>query len=90
MTYLVGDDSTITYPVTDAGDPPGDLSFTPLVQAHTSDGTTVVVAGAAWTGAAGATRDLVVPLASLPAGLWSLRLALDGTADLFLGNVVIE
>jgi hypothetical protein len=90
VTYRVGDDIREIYPVTDTADPPGNLSFDPVVKAWQSDGTTVEVPGAQWLGAAGSTRDLEVPLASLPAGLWGLGLTVDGGADLFLGNVYIE
>lgn len=90
MTYYVGDDSTITYPVTDTTTPPGTLNFTVQVTAHNADGTTITVTGATWLGVAGSPRNLEIPLTSLPAGLWSLRLAITGDEDLFLGNVVIE
>lgn len=90
MTYKVGDDATITYPVTDQANPPGTLDFTPVVHAWKADGTTVTITAAAWAGTPAATRDLDVPLADLPAGLWGLGLAIDGAEDLFLGNVVIQ
>ncbi len=90
MTFYVGDDSTVTYPVTDAATPPGDLSFAVIVTAWKADGTNQAVSGAAWLGNPGNPRDLEVPLGTLPAGLWSLRLAIANDADLFLGNVVIQ
>lgn len=90
MTYKVGDDATITYPVTDEADPPGTLDIPPTVTAWQSDGTTLDVTGAAWAGDPAATRDLDVPLADLPAGLWGLGLTVPDGPDLFLGNVYIQ
>lgn len=90
MTYKVGDDATITYPVTDTATPPGTLDIPATVHAWRADGTLVTVDGAGWVGGPAATRDLDVPLAGLDAGLWGLGLSIDGAEDLFLGNVVIE
>lgn len=95
MTYNVGDDATITYPVTDTNG--GSLNLPATVVAHTSAGDELPIT-AAWQGAAaahpdieGATlRQLDVPLETLPAGLWGLVLVVEGEADLFLGNVVIQ
>lgn len=89
MTYKVGDDSTIAFPVTDSAVPPGDLNFTPIVRAWLADGTTVEISGASWKGSPGATRDLEVPLSALAAGLWGLGLVITGGQDLFLGNVLM-
>ena len=96
MTYKVGDDATETYPVTDTNGGTIDIPATG-VTAHNSDGTEISVT-AAWQGAAaahpdieGATlRNIEVKLDTIPAGLWGLSLAVDGAADVFLGNVVIE
>lgn len=90
MTYYVADDSTITFPVTDSATPPGTLDFTPVVTAYKTNGDRTVVSGPSWLGSPGSTRDLQVPLGSIPAGLWSLRLTIESGADLFLDNVVIE
>lgn len=89
MSYYVGDESLITYPVTDTADPPGTLNIPASVQAVKADATTVEITGT-WLDAPAATRRLQVPLATLPAGLWSLRLTITGEQDLFLGNVYIE
>lgn len=90
MTYKVGDDATITYPVTDTATPPGTLDIPPTVHAWQANGTTVTIADASWASDPAATRDLDVPLATLSAGLWGLGLSIDGAEDLFLGNVVIQ
>jgi hypothetical protein len=90
VTYRVGDDATVIYPVTDDATPPGDLAFTVVVRARKSDGTLVDVPDAAWLGSPGAARELNVPLATIPAGLWALDLEVPGGPDLFLGNVYIE
>lgn len=93
MTYRVGDDVREIYPVTDAADPPGNLSFTPTVKAWldpTDETTTIEIPGAAWLGNAGSQRDLEVPLATLTAGIWGLGLVVDDGPDLFLGNVYIQ
>lgn len=90
MTFRVGDDATVIYPITDDASPPGTLNFTPAVRAWQSDDTTVDIANAEWLGEPGAQRDLSVPLAGLPAGLWGLGLTVADGPDLFLGNVYIE
>ena len=90
MTYRVGDDATVIYPITDDATPPGDLSFTVVVRARKADGTLVDVADAGWLGTAGAERELNVPLSTVPAGLWALDLEVPGGPDLFLGNVYIQ
>jgi hypothetical protein len=95
VTYKAGDDATWTVPVIDSSG--GPLNDTAVVTARRWLGDTETIT-ADWTGTAtpvegqdGATsRVLAVPLASLPAGLWSLRLVITGDADLFLGNVLIE
>lgn len=95
MTYKVGDDATITYPVTDTNG--GTLTIPDDVVAHNSDGDEVAL-DATWQGAAGphptipgaTVRQLEVPLATLPAGLWGLELIVSSSADLLLGNVYIE
>lgn len=95
MTYYAGDDSTLTIPVIDTNG--GPLTMTPSVVAHTSAGDEVAIT-AAWGSAAtahptvqGATiRDIAVPLATLPVGLWGLVLVITGAEDLFLDNVVIQ
>lgn len=90
MTFRVGDDATVIYPITDDASPPGTLNFTPVLRAWKSDDTTVDVAGAEWLGEQGPQRDLSVPLAALPAGLWGLGLIVNDGPDLFLGNVLIQ
>lgn len=96
MTYYAGDDATWTVPVIDSNG--GPLNDTPAVTAHNTAGDTETVDNAAWVGSAGpvagqegaTTRNLAIPLAAIPAGLWSLRLTIAGDADLFLGNVHIQ
>lgn len=90
MTFRVGDDATVIYPITDDATPPGTLDFTPVVRAWKSDGTTVDVNGPEWLGEPGAQRDLSVSLAALPAGLWGLGLIIADGPDLFLGNVYVQ
>lgn len=90
MTYRVGDDATITYPITDDAQPPGTLDFEPVVTAWQSDGTTATITGAEWLSSPGAQRDLTVPLVELPAGLWGLGLDVADGPNLFLGNVYIQ
>lgn len=97
MTYNVGDDATLTVPVIDVNG--GTLALTAAIVAHNSDGDEQTVT-ASWTSAVaplndaarpGATfRNIGVPLATLPAGLWGLVLPITGSEDLFLGNVYIE
>lgn len=93
MTYRVGDDVRQIYPVTDTADPPGNLSFDPVVRAWLDpldDTTHVEISDAQWLGSPGSPRELEVSLATLPRGLWGLGLIVDGGPDLFLGNVYIQ
>jgi hypothetical protein len=90
VRFYPGDDSSITFPVTDNATPPGNLSFSPTVVARRWLLGTIVDINAEWLGAAGASRDLKVPLGSLTSGLWVLRLTLAGETDLVLGEVVIQ
>lgn len=91
MSYYVADPgASITYPVTSQATPPQPVDFPVVVRAVRTDDTTDTIAGADWNGAAAATRNVRVPLGSLDAGLWSLRLVIDDEPDLFLGNVYIE
>lgn len=95
MTYYAGDDSTHTIPVIDTNG--GPLNMPASVVAHTSGGDEVAIT-ASWVGTAtthptiqgATTRDIAVPLASLPAGLWGLVLAISSAEDLFLDNVYIQ
>lgn len=80
--YVNDVDPAVTYPVTDTAQPPGDLDFTPVVR--TSSG---LVLPSAWQTPAGASRDLRVELADLPAGTWTLWLTVPGESDLNLGRV---
>lgn len=89
MTYRVGDDATIVYPVTDTADPPGNLDVPTEVSARRWLGETTTIT-ATWLGDPGPTRDLEVPLGDLPAGLWGLTLVVNGGTDLELGRVVIS
>lgn len=96
MTFKAGDDASQTCPVIDRNGGPLDLSTT--VVAENSAGDTVEIE-AEWAAAAapledptlpGATfRDIVVPMATVPAGLWGFTLTLEGAADRFLFNEVI-
>lgn len=95
MTYYAGDDGTWTVPVVDSNG--GDLQVATDVIITNSAGETHEVtaawdsAVAPWPAQEGATfRNLAVPLTSLPAGLWSVRLAVTGDGDPFLGNVAIQ
>lgn len=94
MTYQAGDDATWTVPVIDSNG--GPLSDAVTVTARNSAGDTVTIDDADWDGATApgengaTTRQLGVPLATIPAGLWSLRLSVTDDADLFLGNVYIQ
>lgn len=89
MTFKVGDDATIVYPVTDMADPPGNLDLPAEVSARRWLGETTTIT-AAWLGDPGPARDLEVPLGDLSAGLWVLNLVVDGGTDLELGRVVIS
>lgn len=88
MTYQVGDDATIIFPVTDTAVPPGTLSFIPTVSARRVLGETTTLTGT-WLGSPGPQRDLEIPLGNLPAGLWELTLVIDGGEDVTLGWVNI-
>lgn len=92
MSHNAGDDGSMTYPVIDNNG--GALDVTPAVVAHNSDGDTVAIT-ASWKASAatvpGATgspvptfRDLVVPLATVPLGIWTFELVMDGAEDLQL------
>lgn len=92
-----GDDGTRSCPVFDRNGGPLDLPAT--VIAKNSAGDTVEIT-ASWAAAAapvddpsmpGATfRDIVVPMATVPVGLWGFTLTVDGAEDRFLFNEVIE
>ncbi len=98
MTYLAGDDVTYTRAVVDQNG--GTLDVGTAVVAKNFAGDTVAI-DAAWNGPAvdlpgrpegsvATTRDLAVPLAALPSGLWGLYLQITGAEDVFLGNVYIQ
>lgn len=75
-------DAEITYPVTDTEDPGGIVDWpNPTVTAGESE------ISAAWTTPAANTRDLTIPLDSLPAGLFPLWLQVPGSEDIYLGDV---
>ena len=92
----VGDDGSKSCPVIDRNG--GPLDMPPTVVAHNSAGDTVAI-NASWDAPAaplndasmpGATfRDIVVPMATVPAGLWRFDLVVDGAEDRFLFNEVI-
>lgn len=93
MTYYAGDpEMTITFPITDTTG--GALAFPPAITATTAAGATAQITGewlgAATTVGAATQRDLKIPLGTLAAGLWSLRLGGTGVQDFFVGNVVIS
>ena len=93
MTYYAGDpEASIVFPITDTTG--GTLAFTANITATTAAGLTAQLVGQ-WQGAAVttngvSTRNLAVPLDTLVAGLWSLRVAVADVEDFFLGNVVLE
>lgn len=92
-----GDDGTVSCPVIDRNG--GTLDLPATVIARNSAGETVTIT-ASWAAAAapvndpampGATfRDIVVPMATVPVGLWGFTLVVDGGEDRFLFNEVIE
>lgn len=94
MTYA-GDDSTRTVPVID--NEGGTLNLPATVVARNSAGDELEIT-ATWAAAAsplpdvaGATfRDINVPLATVPRGLWGFRLVVDGGEDVFLFNEVLQ
>lgn len=91
MSYYVGDPGAhIVVPVTSEAQPPQPVDLAPTVRAVNAFDTTVTITSAAWDDDPAPTRDLRVPLDTLPAGLWSLRLVIDDSPDLFLSNVYIE
>lgn len=79
--YADDPDVNVVFPITDGEG--GDLAWSPVV---TVGGTSIT---AAWQGDPGPTRDLRVPLSSLPAGMHRLRLLVPGDNDVSLGNVVL-
>lgn len=95
MTYRVGDDATISYPVIDKNG--GTIAIDATVTAANSAGDELAVT-ATWATAVaplpdvdGATfRDIEIPLAELPVGLWGFTLNIPGDTDVFLGNVYIQ
>lgn len=92
-----GDDGFKSCPVIDRNG--GALDIPPAVIAKNSAGDTIAIT-ASWAAAAapvndpalpGATfRDIVVPMAAVPVGLWGFTLSVAGTEDRFLFNEVIE
>lgn len=87
--YADDPDVHIDYPVTDADG--GTLDWAATVTITDTAGTATEVTGT-WQGVAtqdgdATVRDLRVSLVGLEAGLHSLRLAISGDNDLFLGNV---
>lgn len=92
-----GDDGSRSCPVIDRNG--GALDITPAVIAKNSAGDTTAIT-ATWAAAAaplndpdrpGATfRDIVVPLTTVPVGLWAFWLTVDGSEDRLLFCEVIE
>lgn len=79
--YADDPDVNVVYPITDSQG--GDLSWSPVVQVGAAEITAV------WVGDPGPTRNLRVPLSTLPAGMHRLRLVVPGDNDVSLGNVVL-
>ena len=79
--YADDPDVNVVFPITDSQG--GDLSWSAVVKAGEASIT------AAWVGNPGPTRNLRVPLSSLPVGMHRLRLVVPGDNDVSLGNVVL-
>ena len=79
--YADDPDVNVVFPVTDSQG--GDLSWSAVVMAGDVELT------GTWQGDPGPTRNLRVPLSSLPVGMHRLRLIVPGDNDVSLGNVVL-
>ena len=94
MSHKAGADGSRPLPVIDTNGGPLDLPA--AVVAHNSTGETLAIT-ASWEAVAaphpdieGATfRDIVIPLVTVPRGLWGFVLTVDGGEDVFLCNEVI-
>jgi hypothetical protein len=81
-SFRVGDDALVKYPVTDGTGGVVDWP-TPTVLAND------ITLSAVWLGDPAPTRDIAIPLSTLPVGVYTMWLNVPGDSDLRLGTVHI-